>query len=149
MTEVTENEIPTEIPEGYEPLVRTSAFLNETGPYYFRKSESGFSVALLARQMHTNLGGTVHGGLLATLADIAMGYVASVAQSPPLRMLTVNLSIDFLGEGQCGDWLESHVSISKMGSRLAFVSAVITGNGALIARTSAVFAVVGAKAAKG
>jgi len=91
----------------------------------------------------------VHGGLLATLADIAMGYVASVAQSPPLRMLTVNLSIDFLGPGQCGDWLESHVTISKMGSRLAFVSAEITGNGALIARTSAVFAVVGAGGAKG
>jgi len=135
------SEIAAAVPEGYEPLFRTSPFLDATGPYYYKKLETGFIVALRVAQKHTNLGGTLHGGLLATLADVSLGYVTAFSQQPPLRLITANLSIDFVGTARPGDWVESHVSVLKAGSRLAFANAEITANGALVARTSAVFVV--------
>lgn len=129
-------------PQGYEPLFRTSPFLEATGPYFYKKLDKGFTVALRVLEKHTNASGTLHGGLVATLADVSLGYVTAASQTPPLRMVTTNLSIDFVGTAKVGEWVESHVSIVKTGSRLAFANALITSNEAPIASTSAVFLVI-------
>lgn len=130
-------------PEGYEPLFRTSPFLDATGPYFYKKLDKGFTVALRVLEKHTNASGTIHGGLVATLADVSLGYFTAMSQTPPLRMMTTNLSIDFVGAAKVGEWVESHVSIVKVGSRLAFANALITSNEAPIASTTAVFLVIG------
>jgi acyl-coenzyme A thioesterase 13 len=131
-------------PEGYEPLFRTSPFLDATGPYFYKKlDQGGFTVALKVLEKHTNASGTIHGGLVATLADVSLGYFTAMSQTPPLRMMTTNLSIDFVGTAKVGEWVESHVSIVKVGNRLAFANALITANEAPIASTTAVFLVIG------
>jgi acyl-coenzyme A thioesterase PaaI-like protein len=56
-------------------------------------------------------------------------------------MVTASLTIDYAGSASEGDWLESHVDVQKMGSRLAFANCYIIAAGERIARASAVFAV--------
>ena len=131
------------VPEGYQPLFRTSPYIELIGPLYSRGEGAALQIGLRAERKHCNQRGTVHGGILATLADIALGYAMAFATTPPSNLVTANLSLDFAGAARDGDWLETRVDIQKQGSRLAFGNCYITKDGERIVRASAVFLVAG------
>jgi acyl-coenzyme A thioesterase 13 len=97
-------------------------------------------VGLRIAPQHASARGTAHGGLLLTLADIALGYVPAFSETPPLSLATANLSADFAGHAKVGDCLEAHVDTQKIGSRLVFANAYLLVGAERIARVSAVFA---------
>jgi acyl-coenzyme A thioesterase 13 len=133
-----------ERPPGFEPLFRTSPFLDATGPYFYKPLDQGFVVGLRVADRHTSAAGmAAHGGLLATLADIALGYVTAMSQQPPLRMTTSSLGLDYVGAAKLGTWLEAHVTVVKVGSRMAFANALLTADGVTVASARATFVVVG------
>jgi acyl-coenzyme A thioesterase 13 len=80
-----------------------------------------------------------HGGLLLTLADIALGYTAEASSGPPRALTTVNITSDFTGRAQVGDWLSAQVDIQKIG-RLVFANAYLVVGEERIVRVSAIFA---------
>jgi uncharacterized protein (TIGR00369 family) len=130
----------TEVPAGFEPLFRTSPFLEMLGPFFYRRTENTLVIGLRVEDKHTNARGAAHGGLLLTLADIALGYAAAFSADPPLSLTTANISADLAGQARVGDWVEAHVDIQKIGSRLVFANAYLLVGLERIARTSAVFA---------
>jgi acyl-coenzyme A thioesterase 13 len=131
-------------PPGFEPLFRTSPFLETVGPFFHRKTaDGGFVIGLRIAEKHANARGTAHGGLLMTLLDITLGYRAALSESPPANLTTANLTADFIGAAKVGDWVEAHVEVQKVGSRLAFANAFLVVNGDHIVRGSAVFARAG------
>ena len=139
------------VPDGFAPLFRTSPFLDLTGPYFHRPLARGFLVGLRVLPVHTDASGTLHGGAVATLADVALGYVTATSRTPPLRMVTASLGIDYVGAAQVGDWVQAEVQVTKAGSRLAFAQAVIRASGPQgeaqpVASARAVFLVVGSAA---
>jgi acyl-coenzyme A thioesterase 13 len=111
-----------EIPASFERLFRTSPFLDTLGPFFYRRTEQGFVIGLQVADKHANARGSAHGGLLLTLADIALGYTAAASEDPPLALTTVNISADFVGHARVGDWLEAQVDIQKIGRRLVFAN---------------------------
>ena len=113
------------------------------GPIYSRGEGAGLALGLRAERKHCNTRGTVHGGILATLADIAIGYSLAFSTQPPTAAVTANLSLDFVGAAKEGDWLETQVDFQKLGSRLAFGNCYISAGGNRIVRASAVFLVAG------
>ena len=127
-------------PPGFEPLFRTSPFLETLGPFLFRRIGNGFVLGLRVAEKHTNARGTAHGGLLLTLSDIALGYTAAFSEEPPLSLTTANICADFAGHAKIGDWVEAHVDIQKIGHRLVFANAYLVVGAERIARASAVFA---------
>lgn len=129
------------VPEGFEPISRSSPFADLLGPIYQKVEGRELSIAIRAEQKHCNLRGHVHGGVLGTLADIAMGYSTAFSTEPPTPMVTVNLSIDFSGKADQGDWIEIHTDVQKVGRSLAFASCHVHVGEARIARASAVFSV--------
>jgi uncharacterized protein (TIGR00369 family) len=131
------------IPEGFAPLERTSPAIELIGPVYARGRGRDLALGLRAERKHCNMRGTVHGGILATLADIAIGYSLSFSTDPPTSAVTANLALDFVGSANQGDWLEAAVEFQKLGRRLAFGNCYISANGERIARASAVFLVTG------
>lgn len=136
-------------PEGFLPLFRGSAFLDLVGPLCYRPQDRSFVLGMRVLARHTNTSGSMHGGLIATLADVALGYVTAESRSPALRMTTASLSIDYLGAAALGSWVEAAVTIDKVGRQLAFASAAITADGRPVARAKALFVVLQADAAKG
>jgi acyl-coenzyme A thioesterase 13 len=130
----------TDIPEDFAPLFRSSRFLDARGPFFYRSTKSSFVIGLRIATKHANARGSAHGGLLLTLADIALGYTASASSDPPLALTTVNIAADFAGHAQVGDWLEAQVDIQKIGRRLVFANAYLMVGVELIARVSAIFA---------
>ena len=131
-----------DIPSGFEPLFRTSPFVDLLGPLYSRGRGADFALGLYAQSKHCNARGSVHGGVMATLADIALGYGISYANDPPLRLVTASLTLDFAGSAKQGDWLEARVDLQKTGSRLAFANCYIWAAEQRVVRASATFAVM-------
>jgi uncharacterized protein (TIGR00369 family) len=131
------------VPQGFKPLFRSSPAIELIGPLYSRGEGADLVVGLRAERKHCNMRGTVHGGILATLADITLGYSLAFSTDPPTAAVTANLSLDFAGAAKEGDWLEASVDYHKLGSRLAFGNCYITVEGNRIARASAVFLVAG------
>ena len=133
---------PVEIPPGFAPIFRTSPFLETIGPLYSAGSGAQLVVGLRVQEKHTNARGTLHGGVLASIADIALGYGLATSTHPPTSMVTTNLSVDFAGSAQIGDWIETTLDIQKIGSRMAFANVYFTLRGERIARASGVFLVL-------
>lgn len=135
------------IPPGFEPVARSSPYADLIGPVWQRPDAAGLVFAIRAEEKHCNVRGHVHGGVLGTLADIAMGYSTAFSTQPPTPMVTVNLSIDFAGRAEKGDWIEIHTDVQKVGRQLAFANCQLQVNGNRIARASAVFNVLNPAAA--
>ena len=131
------------VPPGFKPLFRSSPAIELIGPLYSRGEGADLVIGLRAERKHCNMRGTVHGGILATLADITLGYSLAFSTDPPTAAVTANLSLDFAGSAKEGDWLETRVDFHKLGSRLAFGNCYITVEGNRITRASAVFLVAG------
>ena len=136
------------VPQGFKPLFRTSPVLDLIGPIYSRGEGKDLVLGLRAEAKHCNTRGTVHGGMLATLADVALGYTMAFASDPPAGLVTANLSLDFAGTAHAGDWLEARVDIQKQGSRLSFGNCYVFVGEQRIVRASAVFLAAGELDAK-
>jgi uncharacterized protein (TIGR00369 family) len=134
-----------QVPEGFVRVrrPRPNPFNEMVGPFYERRRGAEVSLGLYIEERHTNSRGICHGGLLATLADLALGYAALAAGKAaggPTSFVTVNLSLDFAGSAKAGDWVESEAAVQKAGARLAFVNGYLVANGRRIVRASAIFA---------
>ena len=132
-----------DIPPEFRPLFRRSPVLDLIGPLYCRGEGVELIIGLRVQAKHCNARGTVHGGILATLADVALGYTMAFSSTPPVNLITANLTLDFAGAAKIGDWLEAHVDVQKGGSRLSFANCYITVNEQRIVRASGVFLVAG------
>jgi uncharacterized protein (TIGR00369 family) len=132
----------TSIPEGFRPIKRLAAFMELLGPIYVKTDGKSLIVALRIAEKHLNIAGIAHGGMLVTLADSALGINLSYHDDPPRRMVTVNLSTDFLQPAKLGDWLEAHVTVQRMGVHLAFASCNLQCGAKHVLRASGVFAIL-------
>jgi uncharacterized protein (TIGR00369 family) len=97
-------------------------------------------VRLDAAEQHLNAHGTVHGGVLATMIDVAMGE--AVADGTDKAPVTVSLTVTYLEPGQPGR-LEARARVRKRGKRLTVVEAEVTQDGDVVADALATFATVG------
>jgi acyl-coenzyme A thioesterase 13 len=132
------------VPAGFAPLFRTSPVLDLIGPLYSRGKGADLAIGLRVDAKHCNARGTIHGGILATLADVAIGYALATSTDPMTSAITASLSLDYAGTAKIGDWVESRVDLHKRGTRLAFGNCYLCVGEERIARASAVFLVAGA-----
>ena len=133
-----------DVPEGFRRIdrPRPNPFNDMVGPFYERRSGKSVSLGLRIEERHANSRGICHGGLLATMADLALGY-ACLAIGGQSSFVTVHLSLDYAGSAKPGDWVHSEVEVQKTGSRLAFANCYLVANDVHIVRASAVFALSG------
>jgi uncharacterized protein (TIGR00369 family) len=133
----------TAIPEGYELLQRTvgNTFAGLAGPFYARRQGRDISLGLRIEQRHLNSRGSCHGGLLATLADIALGYacVAASEDGQGKNFVTIDLSVEYMASTQAGDWLYSEVKVLNVDTRTAAAAGHLLVEGRPVARVSANF----------
>jgi acyl-coenzyme A thioesterase 13 len=130
------------VPEGFEPIFRSSPFLDLLGPIYNQKTESELRIGLRAEKKHCNARDQVHGGVFSSLADIALGYNAAFQGKEPVPMVTASLNIDYAGAAKLGDWIEISVDVQKVGRNMAFANSYFYVDSKRIARASAVFNVI-------
>ena len=117
-----------------------SPFNSLVGPLYERRDGDAVSIGVTIGEKHTNSRGICHGGVLATLADLALGYAMLAKSGDRGSFVTAHLAVDYAGSARPGDWIESKVEIQRVGSRLAFANCYLLSGGQPIVRASAIFA---------
>jgi len=132
----------TEIPQGFERHYRQSPLTDPWEPLYSKRTESAVIIGLRLAKPHTNARGLIHGGLIATLADNAMGLSCAHRMGETSSLVTIGLSVDFIGTAQVGQWLTVEPDVIKTGSTICFAQSFIKADDVVIARANATFRVV-------
>ena len=110
---------------GYTIPYPDDPFEMNSGPFYLGKGNNGETiVALEVSQSQCNSGLVAHGGLLMTLADLAVCHEA-VKNLGNLRALTVSLTANFLKPAKKGTILKAFPEVSHRTKRTAFAEAYI------------------------
>jgi uncharacterized protein (TIGR00369 family) len=132
----------TDIPEGFEPHFRKSPFTDPWEPLYSKKTDKAVIMGLRLGKPHTNARGLIHGGLIASLADNAMGYSCAQAMGWASSLVTISLAVDFVGSAEIGQWLAVESGVIRTGSTICFAQSLIKADDAVIARANGTFRVV-------
>jgi len=114
----------------------------ETLGVYGRTAEDGTArLELDATEQHLNEAGTVHGGVLATLVDTAMGQAVRSRTGEDDVPATSQLTVTYLRPGKPGH-LEVTGRVSKQGDHLTVCEADIEQDGRTLVHAVATFAVI-------
>jgi uncharacterized protein (TIGR00369 family) len=132
----------TDIPDGFEPHFRKSPFTDPWEPLYSKKTEKAVIVGLRLAKPHTNSRGLIHGGLIASLADNAMGYSCGQVMGWTLSLVTISLAVDYVGSAEIGQWLAVESDVIKTGSTICFAQSLIKADDTIIARANGTFRVL-------
>jgi uncharacterized protein (TIGR00369 family) len=132
----------TDIPAGFEPHFRKSPFTDPWEPLYSKRTERAVIIGLRLAKPHTNARALIHGGLIAALADNAMGYSCAQVMGWTSSLVTVGLAVDFVGSANIGQWLAVESEVIRTGSTLCFAQSLIKADDAVIARANGTFRVV-------
>lgn len=121
-----------------EPVADT--FLNSCiGPAYSRPDGEGRAIVMLeSRRTHQNRMGAFHGGFLAAFADHAyFSAIAAMGRPEQADAVTVDLTMQFLGQAKAGAPLRADVEMLKETGRLFFMRMSISHEGQLVAASTA------------
>jgi len=131
----------TELPEDLRAVVDGSAFYRWSG---IRVADADLGAVRLELDLddhHRNIQGFAHGGVLATLADAAMGLSVRSALEPGRRHVTVEMGMHYLRPVTTGTITASGRAI-RVGTEIAYAEAVVTdAAGRDLARASGTYSV--------
>jgi uncharacterized protein (TIGR00369 family) len=107
------------------------------------KDAGGVDLAFRVGEKHLNPNGIVHGGMLMTLADQALGIMVwrSIDQKP---CATITLNCNFLAPAKLGDWLEARAEITRRGRSVVFVGGRIQCGDRVLLTAEGIWKVLGA-----
>jgi uncharacterized protein (TIGR00369 family) len=133
---------PADPPEEFAPHFRKSPVTDPWEPLFSRRVDGTVQIGLTLRSAHCNSRGLLHGGVIAALADNAMGLSCASGLASAGGLATVSLSLDYLGSAKLGQWLQVEPRVLRTGKSMAFADALIRADGEVIARASATFRVL-------
>jgi len=111
-----------------------------------RVADGEVDVSLVMEPRHRNLVGTLHGGMIATLADTATGLAYRTVLEPGTSHVTSSLTVTFLAPGRAGT-VTARGRVIKRGRRFGYAEAdVVDETGTLLARATATFTVIAERA---
>jgi uncharacterized protein (TIGR00369 family) len=100
-------------------MVDAHNFGRHVGPIW-RRGDALFG--FVAAEKHRNHIGIVHGGMLSTFADQAMGMTAQRATGGKPHA-TIELNLQFIGAVQLGDFVEAHCEVVRLTRSIIFMGA--------------------------
>jgi uncharacterized protein (TIGR00369 family) len=116
-------------------------FMHLIGADLTRIEPGRIEVELTLGQQHQQQRGFVHGGLTATMADLAAGFAAVTLVPDGVGVVTADLKVSYLNPG-IGSRLKAIGWVLKAGRRLHFCEAEVWCDDVLIAKATATMAVV-------
>jgi acyl-coenzyme A thioesterase PaaI-like protein len=134
----TEANASDPVSEGWA-LVEDSGFIAHVGPLYWRPADGAY--AFRAEQKHANLIGVVHGGMLMSFADRALGETAMRA-AEGANCVTIQLEMKFIDVGRLGDWIEFDPQVVKRTGSLVFMRGDVRAGPRLLASADGVWKIL-------
>lgn len=132
--------------EELRALVADSPFYRWSGMALAEAEEGSVTLALDLAEHHLNLQGLAHGGVIATLADAAMGLSLRTALEPGRRHVSVEIGVHYLRPVTRGR-VRAIGRAVRIGREIAYAQVdVLDANDRLLARADGTYSVTRAKA---
>lgn len=136
-------EIKSNVPEGFAPHFKKSAFTDPWEPLMSRTIDDQVQIGVELRSAHCNSRGLVHGAFLTAIADNAIGLsIGVVLRSRGLdvgSLVTSNLAIDYVGMAKVGEWIVTDTTVLKAGKNLCVANCLVESSKNLVPRVNATF----------
>lgn len=100
-------------------------FIELVGPLWQKREPDGLACGFMAEARHLNRGGIVHGGMLMTFADQAIGF-ASIEAAPEGRRATIQLDTHFVAAVREGDFVVARCRVVRRTRSVMFMTATLT-----------------------
>ena len=120
-------------------IVKPIGFGELVGPIW-RHGDARFG--LLVEAKHLNFVDIVHGGMLTTLADQAMGMTAFRANDNKPHA-TIELNMQFVGAVRLGEFVEAHCEIVRLTRAIIFMQCKLVVGTRAVANATGIWKVRG------
>ena len=128
--------------EGFAPWPARGAFIPANARLFHRADPDQLRFRIELEARHCNGTGRVHGGFIATLADVWLASNLARRLPPEACFVTASLNVDFLQAVRAGEWLESRIDWVRPGARLGHVEGRIYTEGTPVAAMRGIFAIL-------
>lgn len=127
-------------PPGFELAIgHDQGFCAALGPHYIAVDDGGPVLGFRVEARHLNSMGYCHGAVIAGFADMQAVLVRPEVGLLDQAIPTINLTTDFMAVSPLGAWIEMRVTLMRKTRSLVFSQGVITADGEIVARTSAIY----------
>jgi uncharacterized protein (TIGR00369 family) len=126
------------VPTGFGPILRSSPVLDALGGFMSRGDGEELEIGLLVGPTHLNARGRLHGGVSATLLDVAMGYMLAARTSRRSR-LTARMTIDYRSAAESGEWLHVLLDRAEKSGRKTLAFGRLMSGERLVAEVNVLF----------
>ena len=111
------------------------------GPFLARREGDGWRYGFVAEQRHLNKGGVVHGGMLVSFADDALGATVfeAVGRQP---VTTVQLNTQFIAPVRLGELAEMRAEVLRRTRTVVFVRGVLEVGGRAVVHADGVWKIL-------
>lgn len=116
----------------FEPWPYPSPVLEQLGSFWLHRHDP-LRIGFFVDDYKLNGRGFLHAGVIATIADVVIGHTLAATTEPPMALVTVNLTCDYVGTAAAGEWVDGHIAPIRVGRRLATGTAMFTAENRTIA----------------
>ena len=128
---------------GWRQIEAGDGFLGHIGPLWEKLEAGRYCLGFLVAQKHLNRNGMVHGGMLASLADSAMGLAARQHELSR-RQATIQLGIHYIDAARPDEFVVARCAVRRPTRSVIFVDAEIFSAARLVATTQGIWKTLGA-----
>jgi uncharacterized protein (TIGR00369 family) len=129
-------------PPGYTETRLIDPFEIHVGPVFERGANGAKRYALLVDDRHLNMRGIVHGGMMMTFADAALGQAAWDA-TDHAPSVTLNMQTQFLKGARAGDLIEVEPVVLRQTRALLFIRGDFKVGGEVVMAVASVWKLLG------
>ncbi|MGZ6007324.1 MAG: PaaI family thioesterase [Rhizomicrobium sp.] len=129
-------------PPGFTETHLIDPFELRVGPVFEQGEKGARRFAFIIDERHVNMRGVIHGGMLMTFADAALGQAAWDA-CDHANCVTLNMQTQFLAPAKAGDLVEVAPVLTRRTRSLIFLRGDFTVGGEAIFTASSVWKILG------
>jgi uncharacterized protein (TIGR00369 family) len=121
--------------------IEDGGFIGLVGPIFHKPFHGGISrFRFVGEAKHKNRNGFIHGGMLMTFADRALGMTARQGQSR--AQATVQLDVHFIRPAMINEAIEMECRVLRQTDSLIFMDGTITSSGEVVATARGVWKII-------
>lgn len=126
--------------DGWRHL-EASGFIAHVGPFWVKTENGVVHMGFLADERHRNRRSIVQGGMLATLADRAMGLAVRL-NNEGAPQTTIQLDIHYVDAAKIGEFIEARCRVVRRTKHVLFVDADLVAGDRLVATAKGIWKVL-------
>jgi uncharacterized protein (TIGR00369 family) len=122
---------------GWRPL-EADGFIAYVGPFWVKHEDNVLEMGFIADARHENRRGVVQGGMLATLADRAMGLAIRL-ENEGAPQTTIQLDIHYVDSARIGEFIKARCRVVRKTRHVLFVDADLLAGDRLVATAKGIW----------